>query len=207
MADDFLSDEDKALFQSHMKAVKPLKNQTEKINRHPAKATTKSRNTEPKTNITKEPNITDTKPFDLRKKLNELQQTPKTPAQNYFLSDYINQTVEAESILSYRIPDLTTKRFRELKKGQIPWQASLDLHGLTTEVARHTLCDFITKQANKRCVLIIHGKGGYQGNAPVIKNLVNRWLPQMEEVIAFHSALPKDGGQGAIYVLLRKPIN
>lgn len=46
---------------------------------------------------------------------------------------------------------------------------------------------------------------GIQG-APCNKNLLNRWLPQMNEVIAFHSALPKDGGSGAIYVLLKRKI-
>lgn len=68
------------------------------------------------------------------------------------------------------------------------------------------LCQFIQTQAElgKRCLLIIHGKGGIQGAPPVIKNLLNRWLPQINEVIAFHSALPKDGGSGAIYVLLKR---
>jgi len=38
----------------------------------------------------------------------------------------------------------------------------------------------------------------------VIKNKVNSWLRQHQDVLAFHSAMPKDGGNGAVYVLLKK---
>jgi DNA-nicking Smr family endonuclease len=74
--------------------------------------------------------------------------------------------------------------------------------------AKEALCQFITEAMHRqqRCVLIIHGKGGQQGTPPVIKNLVNRWLPQINEVLAFYSALPKDGGSGAVYVLLKKQL-
>lgn len=108
--------------------------------------------------------------------------------------------------MSYSQPGLSNQRLKELKNGQIPWERRLDLHGLKSETARDALCQFIQTQAehDKRCLLIIHGKGGQQGEPPIIKNLVNRWLPQMDEVLAFHSALPKDGGTGAVYVLLKR---
>jgi DNA-nicking Smr family endonuclease len=94
---------------------------------------------------------------------------------------------------------------RALKNGEIPWEGRLDLHGFKADTARTSLCHFIQTQAqnNKRCLLIIHGKGGHQGAPPIVKNLINRWLPQLEEVLAFHSARPKDGGHGAVYVLLK----
>ena len=80
------------------------------------------------------------------------------------------------------------------------------MHGLTTEAARDALYKFIKTQTenHKRCLLIIHGKGGHEGAPPVVKNLVNRWLPQFDTVLAFHSAQPKDGGHGAVYVLLKR---
>jgi len=53
-------------------------------------------------------------------------------------------------------------------------------------------------------MLLIHGKGGYEGAPPVIKNLISRWLPQFDEILAFHSAKAKDGGHGAVYVLLKR---
>lgn len=179
MADDLLSDEDKALFHEHMQAVKPLHVQ---IKRAPAPAP---------------------KPIIPSRKREHPSPTTK---KEYFLSDVIQDKVLSESILSYAQPILSQQRFKALKKGQIPWEARLDLHGLKSEHARDSLCQFIHVQAEneKRCLLIIHGKGGHEGAPPVIKNLVNRWLPQLEEVLAFHSALPKDGGNGAVYVFLKR---
>jgi DNA-nicking Smr family endonuclease len=55
-----------------------------------------------------------------------------------------------------------------------------------------------------RCLLITHGKGA-QSNPPArIKSYVNHWLQQVENVIAFHSATPRHGGTGSVYVLLKK---
>jgi DNA-nicking Smr family endonuclease len=58
---------------------------------------------------------------------------------------------------------------------------------------------------DKRCVRIIHGKGkSSEGKLPVLKGKVNSWLRQRDEVIAFCSARPSDGGTGAVYVLLKR---
>jgi DNA-nicking Smr family endonuclease len=51
----------------------------------------------------------------------------------------------------------------------------------------------------------VHGKGnGSWQKQPVLKNKLNQWLRQRDEVLAFCSARPCDGGTGAIYVLLKK---
>jgi DNA-nicking Smr family endonuclease len=39
---------------------------------------------------------------------------------------------------------------------------------------------------------------------PVLKGKVNHWLQQRDEVLAFCSARPVDGGTGAVYVLLKR---
>lgn len=98
------------------------------------------------------------------------------------------------------------KRLTALRSGEIVSEARLDLHGLNPDSARTSLCDFIEKQTlqGKRCVLIIHGKGSKHGEAPVLKNHVNHWLQQLPQVLAFHSAIPRDGGTGALYVLLKR---
>ena len=128
------------------------------------------------------------------------------PEKEARLSDYYVNEVSAESILSYGEQNLPNKRMRQLKKGQISLEARTDLHGLRAETARQSLWNFIelNYQAGKRCVLIIHGKGSLRAEAPVLKNLVNHWLRQLPCVLAFHSALPRDGGSGALYVLLKK---
>lgn len=183
MADDFLSDEDKALFRTHMRSVKPLNKQTPRVDNKKA----------PPAVVKKSP-----RPPRMTPSINQQKE--------YFLSDFIAETVLSNTLLSYCQSSVPSKRFKALKNGQVPWEARLDLHGLRTETARESLRNFIQTQAgnNKRCLLIIHGKGGHEGAPPVIKNLVNRWLPQFDEVLAFHSAQAKDGGHGAVYVLLKR---
>lgn len=184
MADDSMSEEDKALFRDHMRSVKPLNEKTKRIN----------------TPVSAPPQ----KP---QRKNILLSPHKKTASQNeYYLSDFITETVLSHTLLSYCDPGLPSKRFRALKNGEIPWEARLDLHGMKTDAAREALSHFIQAQAqqNKRCLLIIHGKGGHEGAPPVIKNLINRWLPQFDEILAFHSAKAKDGGHGAVYVLLKR---
>ncbi|HGK7610309.1 TPA: DNA mismatch repair protein MutS [Legionella pneumophila] len=128
----------------------------------------------------------------------------KKMAKEYYLSDEIEEIVLASTVLSYSRPNLSSKRFNDLKNGKTPWEAELDLNGLNVESARKNLYQFIQTQIknNKQCVLIIHGADNSQDKPPLMKNLVNRWLPQINEVLAFHSAKPKDGGSAAVYVLL-----
>lgn len=177
-----MSDEDKALFRDQMRAVKPLNEKTKRVKS--PKSVLPEFSAKPKK-------------INAPRVLNKIE---------YYLSDYISDPVHSNTILSHCNPSIPTKRFRALKSGQIPWEVRIDLHGLTTEAARESLTHFIQTQAknNKRCLLIIHGKGGHQGAPPVIKNMINRWLPQFEEVLAFHSAQAKDGGHGAVYVLLKR---
>ena len=58
-----------------------------------------------------------------------------------------------------------------------------------------------------RTLLITHGKGfgnKEKSGSGVLKGYVNRWLRDIEDVQAFHSAQPQHGGTGSVYVLLRK---
>lgn len=92
---------------------------------------------------------------------------------------------------------------RKLRRGQFSIGAELDLHGMTVREARQALSEFL-RTTPHRCVRIIHGKGhGSYQKQPVLKGKVNNWLQQRNEVLAFCSALPFDGGTGALYVLLK----
>ena len=70
--------------------------------------------------------------------------------------------------------------------------------------------DFLLKnyQLGLRCVLVVHGRGlNSENHIPVLKERLPIWLtkgPVKKIVMAFSTAMPYDGGTGAIYVLLRK---
>ena len=95
---------------------------------------------------------------------------------------------------------------RKLKRGDYRITATLDLHGHTTPEAEAHLHRFITnaRAAGDSTISIIHGKGLRSGETGgVLKPFTLGWLKQQPTVQAFCSALPKHGGTGAVYVLLR----
>jgi DNA-nicking Smr family endonuclease len=122
--------------------------------------------------------------------------------------DYHPADFETGEEISYARPGLDAGTVRKLRRGRFSVGAVLDLHGMTAAGARDALDDFIdqAQQARTSCVRIIHGKGLRSGNqGPVLKQQVNRWLRQKDEILAFCSARPSDGGTGAIYVLIKRP--
>jgi len=104
--------------------------------------------------------------------------------------------------------DAVPKRiFRLLRSGRFDIEDEIDLHGLSAHSARRALRDFIIDAAKQQLgsVRIVHGKGLRSGpGGPVLKNSVELWLTQWDEVLAFVSAQPRDGGSGALYVLLKR---
>lgn len=124
------------------------------------------------------------------------------------LSDPVDPAeLETGEELSYTRPGLQHTVLRKLRRGQYSVEKELDLHGLTVEEARQALAVFLQQCTNdrNRCVRIIHGKGNSSFNKqPVLKGRVNHWLRQRNEILAFCSARPVDGGTGALYVLLKR---
>lgn len=113
--------------------------------------------------------------------------------------------VETGEELVFRRPGLAGAVLRRLQRGQYAVRAELDLHGMTQPEAREALRQFLREAlaSRQRCVRIIHGKGRRSGpRGPVLKAAVNRWLRKTDLVLAFCSAPARDGGSGAIYVLL-----
>ena len=109
--------------------------------------------------------------------------------------------------IAFRRPGLAEKTFRKLRRGRFSIEDEADLHGLTVNEAKLLLRDFICESAQLGlgCVRVIHGKGlGSGPGGPVLKGNVQRWLMQWDEVLAFVTARTRDGGSGAVYVLLRR---
>ena len=118
--------------------------------------------------------------------------------------------MESGEELFFQRPGLRLSTVKKLKRGQFSVAAELDLHGLVVKDAKQAITLFLAecRQDQKHCVRIIHGKGRRSPQGlPVLKNKVNLWLQHRDEVLAFCSARPVDGGTGAIYVLLRKLIS
>ena len=103
-------------------------------------------------------------------------------------------------------PGLQQKQLKRLRRGQIPIAAEADLHGTRIHEARVLLEEFLRdcRADGLRCVRVIHGKGlGSRDGHAVLKWEVDRWLRGHDAVMAFCSAQPRDGGTGAVYVLLK----
>ena len=106
--------------------------------------------------------------------------------------------------------DVPIETLRRLRRGHYPLDAQVDLHGMGIDQARAALDAFLgsTRARGERCVLVIHGKGEHspQGMG-VLRGEMAAWLsqgPASQHVAAFASASDRDGGVGAVYVLLRR---
>lgn len=104
-----------------------------------------------------------------------------------------------------------------LKRGQMPVDARIDLHGLYQSDAKARLLAFIAAsfQRGDRCILVITGKGQlvFEGETPksntpgVIKRNFKSWLaeePYASMILKIEKARMRDGGEGAYYILLRR---
>ena len=124
-----------------------------------------------------------------------------------FSDNMFYSSVTSEQTLFWQDPSVPAKTIKQLKQGRLRIEASLDLHNFTVEQARFELLEFLTKchQANKRCLLVIHGKGyNSENNIPIIKTRVNSWLQQLDFILAFVSATNQHGGTGAVYIYLKR---
>lgn len=116
--------------------------------------------------------------------------------------------LQAESPMTYKRPEIPHKTLRHLKKGQYNIDAKLDLHGMTVRDAEAVLTLFLDEclAHGDRVVLIVHGKSRHQ-ETPIIKNRLNHWLREYNDVLAFCSASVHHGSRGAVYVLLKNSIS
>ncbi|MFK8030563.1 MAG: Smr/MutS family protein [Gammaproteobacteria bacterium] len=113
--------------------------------------------------------------------------------------------VESGDEVQFCRAGLKSPIMRKLKRGQYSLHEEIDLHGLNASEAKQVVYEFL-KEARRRhwnCVRIIHGKGkrSFQG-LPVLRPKVIKWLQRTDCVIAFCTATARDGGTGALYVLL-----
>jgi DNA-nicking Smr family endonuclease len=104
---------------------------------------------------------------------------------------------------------LDRRKAERLRRGKLPIEATLDLHGLRQAEAHRRLEHFLadSQAAGKRCLLVVTGKGLHKEEGGVLRSAVPRWLnevPNRARVLSFDYAQQKHGGTGALYVLLRR---
>jgi DNA-nicking Smr family endonuclease len=125
---------------------------------------------------------------------------------NNHLTEEIIDLVHPLDVLEYRSDGVSLGVFRNLKRGQYPIDARLDLHQKKMKQAREEVFQFIQdcQKYDIRSAIILHGKGELSEPKAFLKSCTNTWLKQIPEVIAFHSAQKFHGGVGALYVLIKK---
>ena len=103
---------------------------------------------------------------------------------------------------------------RKMRRGKLPVDGRIDLHGMRQNEAFEALSRFVqaSHAMGRRCVLVITGKGrarardGYE-QPGVLRRKVPEWLQSgsiASLVVGFETAHVRDGGDGALYVLLRR---
>lgn len=124
---------------------------------------------------------------------------------NFLSGEYI-EPVDPLAVIEFKRDGVQNGVYRNLRLGKYQIDARLDLHHMTIDQARNAVFQFIKDCMNNdiRCALITHGKGEGRNLPAQLKSCIAHWLPQFDEVLAFHSAQKQHGWMGATYVLLRK---
>jgi DNA-nicking Smr family endonuclease len=117
--------------------------------------------------------------------------------------------VKARELTHGASPGVDRRTADKLKRGMMTIEARLDLHGMTQAEAHGRLAAFIEGHhaAGRRCVLVVTGKGTWREEGGVLRDAVPRWLNGAElrpRILSFCHAQPKDGGEGALYILLKR---
>ena len=116
---------------------------------------------------------------------------------------FVDESVPARD--THFKPGLQKKLQRRIKQGTIRPETSIDLHGYRQSEALEALEAFLADaiRHGNRMLLVIHGQGYRSQSDAVLKPLVQRWLANQAQVLAWCPALARDGAAGASYVYLR----
>lgn len=132
----------------------------------------------------------------------------KAEDRNHLSKDYVER-VDPDDMLEYKKDGVQDGVFKRLRQGKYGIESRLDLHRHSVEQARREVFQFVEDcmRNDIRVGIIVHGKGDRTPDPlaqATIKSFINKWLRDLDDVMAFHSAQRHHGGLGAVYVLFRK---
>lgn len=129
----------------------------------------------------------------------------------------VNLAPKAVDRLTNAPVQMDKRNYDRLKKGKLPVERRIDLHGMTAAAAHSALRQFLigAYADGVRVVLVITGKGRVGGlddsvmprRRGVIRHALPDWLdqePLRQLIVQAIPAAAKHGGSGAFYVYLRR---
>ena len=160
---------------------------------------------------------------ELTKNIKKLPQPEEPPSPPIYI-DEITPSISYKNIpniyqLSYLqigdLKDMDGSIAKRFKRCEYKIEATLDLHGKTEDAAYNQVVNFIKQSyiQNKRCILIITGKGTNQNTDDIfstkgkLKEITPLWLNSEELrplILGFIHPIQSLGGSGALYIMLRK---
>ncbi|MHB1206280.1 MAG: Smr/MutS family protein [Rhodospirillaceae bacterium] len=133
----------------------------------------------------------------------------KSPVQRLREPAVIPPSAPQPALTVGKLVDMDKRTARRLKRGELPVDGRIDLHGLTLDQAHGALASYIRGAHNRgaRCVVVVTGKGKGGEGTGKIRRETPHWLNQAALrplVLAVTEARTHDGGTGAFYVLLKR---
>jgi len=107
------------------------------------------------------------------------------------------------------IQDIDYRTHAKIRRGRLEVDAKLDLHGLRQDEAQRALTAFLRRAQTDgdKIVIVVTGKGQTREEGGVLRRVVPLWLqaPQLRDlIISFGEAARHHGGEGALYVRIRR---
>ena len=105
--------------------------------------------------------------------------------------------------------DIDRRERLKIKRGRLDVDAKLDLHGMRQDAAQRALTTFLRRAQSDgaKVVIVVTGKGLTREDSGVLRRVVPMWLqaPNLRDVVVgFGEAARHHGGEGALYVRIRR---
>ena len=107
------------------------------------------------------------------------------------------------------LSDIDHRMRAKLRRGRLDVDAKLDLHGMRQAEAHNALIAFLRRSqaSGAKMAIVVTGKGGGGDAGGVLRRMTPLWLqaPALRDVVVgFGEAARKHGGEGALYVRIRR---